>query len=285
MILVDIVNRDDMPRAWGEGDYIPRSDEHFSRKMLELQLSDTNTEFSRKLDVIDPQVKYIHSTILEGKPSKILEIGCGPGFYTQALSKLGHECIGLDVSPAEIDYAQQQAQLEQTQCSYVEHDIYSAQYGDGFGLIMFTSGDFNAFSPMDAYEILGKAWRALDDGGILLIEPYTFESIEDAGKREPWWEAVSDGLFSNEPYMCLRENKWNDANDSLTKRWYIIDTKSAEVSLIAQCYQAYSVKRLKKLFAKRNYINATVHQPLAETHAPAENEFFFMSAQKTTKYS
>jgi len=285
MILVDIVNRGERSRSWGEGEYIPREQEHFSRKMLELRLGGSYSEFSRPLNIIDRQVDYIHTALLGEKPTKILEICCGPGFHTAGLAKLGHECVGIDVSPAEIEYAREQAQHEQLQCAYVEHDIYSAQYGNGYGLVMLNFGDFNAFSPMDAYEILGKAWRALDDGGLLLLEPYSFESLEAAGKREPFWEAVSEGLFSPEPYLCLRENIFNDANNSLTKRWYIIDTQSADVRLIAQCYQAYSVKNLKKLLVKRNFINASVHPSLMESQEPTADDFFFISAEKTTKYS
>lgn len=41
--------------------------------------------------------------------SRILDLGCGPGFYLQALAAKGHLCVGVDFSPASIEYARRQA--------------------------------------------------------------------------------------------------------------------------------------------------------------------------------
>jgi SAM-dependent methyltransferase len=285
MILVDIVNRNTVAHPWSEGEYIPREDPSFSRKMLEEHLNQKHENASRRFEIIDRQMDWIHHSILNGQQTKILEIGCGPGFSTRRLAQLGHECVGIDVSPAAITYARKQAQQDNTQCSYIEHDIYSVEYGTGYGLIMFANGDFNTFNPMDAYEFLGKAWRALREGGILLLEPYTFETLENWGKREPVWEAVSEGLYSDKPYLCLHECCWNGANDSLTKRWYIVDTETAHVRYLAQCYQAYTKKRLQKLLVKREFIYIKFYPGLRSGQDMSDDGFMAVSAVKTCKYT
>ncbi|MCE5248652.1 class I SAM-dependent methyltransferase [bacterium] len=285
MILVDIVNRKTLPLSWGEGEYIPHDDPCFSRKMLEKYLNEKHESAGRRFENIDRQMDWIHHSILNGQRTKILEIGCGPGFYTRRLAQLGHECVGIDVSPAAITYAQEQAQQDNTQCTYIEHDIYSAQYGTGYGLIIIANGDFNMFSPMDAYEFLGKAWMALREGGILLLEPYTFEAIESLGKRESVWEAVSEGLYSDKPYLCLHECCWNGENDSLTKRWYIVDTETAHVRYLAQCYKAYTKKSLQKLLVKQDFFNVRFYPGLRGGQDMSDNGFMVVSAVKTCKYT
>ena len=51
--------------------------------------------------------------ILENAPNKeklkILDIGCGPGFFTINLTKLGHDVIGIDLSKEIVDVASQNA--------------------------------------------------------------------------------------------------------------------------------------------------------------------------------
>lgn len=34
----------------------------------------------------------------KGNPTRILDLGCGPGLYTSRLARLGHCCVGIDFS-------------------------------------------------------------------------------------------------------------------------------------------------------------------------------------------
>ena len=281
MILIDIVNRNNVPQAWGEGEYLPWDDPSFSEKMLIKHLNQEHDYASRRFEIIDKQVDWIHRTILNEQHTKILEIGCGPGFYTSRLAQLGHECVGIDVSPVLIAYARERAHEENTQCRYIDNDIYSAEYGNGYGLVMMTYGDFNILNPMDAYEFLGKAWRALEKSGILLLELHTFDALEKLGKCEPTWNAESDGIYSDKPYLCLHENCWNDANDSLTKRWYIVDTETAHVRYLAQCYQAYTKTHLQTLLKKRDYDDIHFFSTLSGEQNTPDDDFMVVSAVKS----
>ena len=284
MILVDIVNRNKVTHPWGEGEYLPREDPLYSRKMLEEYLGKVHDEAGKQGEIIDRHAGWIHEVVLSSRQTKILEIRCGPGLYTSRLAKLGHESVGIDDSPAAITYAREQAQQDSTNCTYIGHDLNSAEYGDGYGLVMMIGGDFNTFNPMDAYEFIGKAWRALDEGGILLLEPYTFDALEGLRKREPVWNAVKDGPFSDKPYICLHESCWNDANDSLTKRWYTIDTETAFVRYFAQCFQAYTKKRLQKLLVKSDFINVRFYPSLSGVKDTSHDDFMAVTAVKTCKY-
>ena len=77
--LMDIVNRIPNPSAWTEGDNIPWNDPDFSERMLAEHLSQEHDLASRKSATIDEHVDWIFSTVLDGRPGALLDLGCGTG--------------------------------------------------------------------------------------------------------------------------------------------------------------------------------------------------------------
>ncbi len=280
MILQDIVNRNPVPQAWGEGDHFPWDDPYFSARMLEMHFDQSHDLASRRFPAIDSHVAFIHGTILGERPSDILELGCGPGFYLSRLARLGHRCAGIDKSPAAIACARDEAEREGLSCVYREEDIYGARFGEDLDLIMLLFGDFNTFNPMDVQEMLGKAWMALKPGGVLLLEPFRFRTLEKLGAAPAHWYSARDGLFSDRTHLCLRENLWNSRNRTATIRWYIVDADSADVRLVAQCYQAYTRPWLRKLFAEKGFIDIAFHPCLTGDRKVRNADFMVMTGRK-----
>jgi SAM-dependent methyltransferase len=207
--LGDILRREIPPRPWSEGEKIPWNEPGFSRRMLKEHLSQDHDAASRRFELIDQHVHWIHQHVLAGKVTKILDLGCGPGFYTQRFAKLGHECVGIDFSPAAVAYAVKQAAQQGLSCRYDLADIRVVDYGLDYGLVMLIFGEYNVFKPQDACTILAKVFRALRPGGILLLEPHTFTSVQEIGSGAPTWYSSPSGLFSGHPHLYLQENFWD----------------------------------------------------------------------------
>ena len=140
MNLLDIVRRQPTPEPWREGDNIPWHEPEFSRRMLNEHLTQAHDAASRRFPLIDRHVAWIHETLLLGRPSRILDLGCGPGLYANRLARLGHTCTGIDFSPASIQYAQATAQAENLACTFIEQDIRQADHGSGYDLAMLIFG-------------------------------------------------------------------------------------------------------------------------------------------------
>lgn len=66
---------------------IPWDDPAFSQRMLENHLSQDHDWASRKLAVIEQQVAWVASQLPASV--RILDLGCGPGFYTRLLAERG----------------------------------------------------------------------------------------------------------------------------------------------------------------------------------------------------
>jgi SAM-dependent methyltransferase len=208
--------------------------------MLQEHLSQDNDTASRRMETIEAHVDWIHQHLLEGRPTEVLDLACGPGLYTGRLARRGHECVGIDYSPASIAYATNSARKENLRCRYRLQDIRRARYGSGFGLVMLIFGELNVFRPSDAAAILRKSHRALAEGGMLLLEPHTSAVIRWMGRRDALWCSAERGLFSDRPHLRLDEHSWDPDTKTATVRYFIVDAATGDVSGYAQTFQAYS---------------------------------------------
>ncbi len=184
LTLSDIVNRTNPPAPWVEGDNIPWNEPGFSKRMLTEHLCQEHDLASRRAEKIDRHACWIHETVLGTRSTRILDLACGPGLYTLRLARLGHECVGIDFSPAAVAYAREEATREHLACAYFEADVRTAGFGERFGLIMMIHGQFNVFRRTEAQDILSRAHIALDNGGLLLLEPQTQEHVRQLGAQQ-----------------------------------------------------------------------------------------------------
>lgn len=251
--LLELVRRAAIPQPWAEGEKIPWHDPGFSQRMLKEHLSQEHDAASRRAHIIDRQVGWIHDHVLGGQASRILDLGCGPGLYTSRLARLGHECVGIDYGPASIAYARQAAEREGLRCRYVEADVREAAYGNGYDLAMFLFGELNVFRPADARVILGKAHDALRDGGLLLLEPHTYEAVQRLGQASAFWYSAEAGLFSARPHLCLQESFWDPDHEVAIERYYVVDAETGSVARHASSTQAYQGDAYRALLAASGF--------------------------------
>jgi SAM-dependent methyltransferase len=278
--LIDFIHRQSVPKPWAEGEKIPWDDPAFSKRMLREHLSQAHDDASRRFETIDLHVGWIHDDVLKGIPTRILDLGCGPGLYTNRLARLGHVCTGIDFSPASIAYAREQADGEGLDCNYIQHDIRTADYGEGVGLVMLIFGEFNVFRPAEAKAILSKASRALAPDGLLLLEPHTFEKVVEIGMKPPSWYSTEKGLFSDEPHLLLRENFWDAEEHVAIERYHVIAAASGEVTSHSSSMQAYTNDDYRSLLADCGFGEVTFFPALGKNAGSSEAGLIAILAQK-----
>ncbi len=282
MKLKDIIQRQSTPKPWAEGEKIPWNDPDFSTRMLDEHLSQNHDAASRRFEIIDKHVEWIHDQVLGGNPARILDLGCGPGLYTHRLAKLGHRCVGIDFSPASIAYAKEQAEEVGLECTYLHQDIRTADYGGEYGLVTSIFGEFNVFRPGEARAILEKACRALSPGGLLLFEPHTFDAVVKLGEQPSSWSLTEKGLFSAQPHLYLQENFWDAENNVTIQRYYIIDAVSGEVTRYSSSMQAYTDEEYRSLLAECGFGNVEFYPSLGGSggNFPSDGYLMAILAQK-----
>jgi SAM-dependent methyltransferase len=259
MKISDLVRRDLQPKPWAEGEKIPWNDPEFSRRMLKEHLSQKHDAASRRTSILKKHVEWIHTFILDRRPSRILDLGCGPGLYTARLSRLGHICHGIDFGPASIEYAEK---LAPEKCTYTLGDIRTIGFGSGYDLVMLIFGEFNVFKPADARMILNKAFQALNPGGKILLEPQTLDAVFATGNQPGTWYSAESDLFADEPHLCLMESFWNEELSVATERFFILDVTTKEVTRYASSTQAYTDEELVGMLTEAGFQRSKIYPSL-----------------------
>jgi SAM-dependent methyltransferase len=234
------MGRKPVPEPWEEGENIPWDDPDFSARMLGEHLSQAHDAASRRWPKVDQHVQWLHQELLTGTRTRVLDLCCGPGLYTWRLAARGHECVGIDFSPAAIAHAQQEARAADLPCRYVHADVRQVGFGTGFGLVAMVYGQFNVFRRTDATVLLDKARAALATGGLLLLEVHTLALVERMGREPPGWYSSPGGLFSPRPHLVLEEHFWNEARRAATTRFHVVDGSDGSVARHALTTQGYA---------------------------------------------
>jgi 2-polyprenyl-3-methyl-5-hydroxy-6-metoxy-1,4-benzoquinol methylase len=270
MTILDLIHRPLPPTAWTEGDNIPWSDPDFSRRMLREHLDQAHNLASRTFAIIDRQVDWIHSGILARRSTRILELACGPGLYLERLARLGHDCEGIDYAHAAIEHARETARRGHLRCTYRQEDIRTAPFGTRFGLVMLVYGQLNVFRREEARAILMRASEALEPGGVLLLEPQRFQTVERTGRSGTSWytSAEGEGLFSEAPHLCLSEAFWDPVGRTATQRFHIVRAVDGVTASHALSTEAYEDSEYLELLQQAGFEEIRFHPSLVG--GPAE---------------
>lgn len=124
----------------------------------------------RKAELHSPMaerwMKEIRARIPAGKKLKILDVGCGSGFFTILLAKQGHQVTGIDITPEMVENAVRLAKEEQAECSFQVMDAENLQFADeAFDAVISRNLTWTLPDVEQAY----REWnRVLKKGGILL---------------------------------------------------------------------------------------------------------------------
>ena len=277
MNLNDIIQRNMDLQPWVEGERIPWDDPAFSHRILKEHLTQEHDAASRRKVKIKKHVNWIHNNVLGGKPTNILDLGCGPGLYAAPFTRLGHTYTGIDFSPACIEYARKNSPKG---CSYQLGDICNTEYGCGYGLALNIFGALNIVRKEDARSILEKTYGALNQGGTILLEVSTLDAVDQIGNQPSMWYSAEAGLFSDLPHLCLMENFWDEEQAIATERFYIIDAATGQVTRHAASTQAYDEGQIESMLREAGFGEVVFFPSLTGEAEGDLNEFMTVVAKR-----
>jgi SAM-dependent methyltransferase len=246
-----------------DGQYkIPWDEPEFSRRMLREHLSQDHDLASRRQDAVASQAAWIHETVCGGKSLKILDLGCGPGLYLAEFLTHGHDCRGIDFSPASVEYA---ARILGDASRVTHGDVRTADFGSGHDVVMMIYGELNVFSPEDCANILSKAHDALSPGGSLLVEVQAFEAVRRTGTSPASWYKVESGLFSDSPHVCLTENRWFEDTSIALQSFVVVGGRANGIASYRNTTKAWTESEVKALLTEAGF-EGTAHRPDWPSH-------------------
>lgn len=120
-----------------------------------------------------------------GDGIRILDVGCGTGFFSFLLNDMGYEVTGIDLTPAMITKAEQVARKLNSPIKFRVMDAEQVLFGDEtFDAIVTRNLTWTLPNPRKAYH---EWYRVLKPGGVLLNfdANYGPEDFEDTDQSLP----------------------------------------------------------------------------------------------------
>lgn len=124
---------------------------------------------TEELDTKRPEnwLKCIQEQVKEEDPLKILDAGCGPGFFSIILNKAGHDVIGVDGSEGMLKYAAENAHSQGASPKFMQMDCQKLDFKDNTFDLVLSRNVTHIFQ--DHRKAYAEWQRVLKPGGVLLI--------------------------------------------------------------------------------------------------------------------
>ena len=210
------------PKLYERGTAVMWTDEYISTQLLEIHLNGDIDLASRKEETIDSTVEWILGNVSDDRLN-ILDLGCGPGLYTERYAQKGHSVTGIDFSKNSISYAINSAKEKSLDISYRFQDYLTLNDENSYDLITMIFADFGVLDPGQRDILLRNVFRALKPGGTFLFDVMNESYAGISESRN--WEAAEKGFWRPGPYVALSENIYYDEEKVTLSQHIIVDQK------------------------------------------------------------
>jgi len=237
------------PKIYEKGTAVMWTDEYISTQLLEIHLSQETDLASRKESTIDSTVEWILGKV-SGSKMNILDLGCGPGLYTERLSRKGHIVSGVDFSKNSISHAQRSAHDRGLNISYRCQDYLTLDDEDRYDLVMMIFGDFGVLDPDQRDTLLKNVYRALKPGGRFIFDVLNDSHAGSEFSRN--WEISEKGFWRNCPYLSLSENMFY-GNEKVILSQHIIIDENGDIDIYRFWTHLFSNNDLSEILRAHNF--------------------------------
>ena len=206
MKITDIVFKSEKPPIYEKGDSFMWTNEYISEQLLTIHLNPEIDLGSRKLSTIQETARWILNLQAEKQNLEILDLGCGPGLYSEIFAKHGHKVTGLDISKNSLNYALKSAKNKGLDIKYINANYLDFDLGqDKYDLVVLVYTDFGVLFPSEQNILLKKVYHSLKKGGIFIFDVLRDNLLEQKVTPKNW-EAANLGFWKNRPYLAFSES-------------------------------------------------------------------------------
>lgn len=258
MKLLNIHNYTGKPNLYETGNAIMWTDKHISEQLLQVHLNSEIDLASRKTKTIEKTVNWLLNQV-ENKTLKILDLGCGPGLYTERLAKSGHQVCGVDFSANSIQHAQDVATQKKLNIKYLKENYLNLSLEENsFDLVILIFTDFGTLLPEEREQLLTNIKRVLKPGGTFIFDVLNDHNIEQ--KVNPRnWETSAKGFWKNEPYLALSDSFLYKEEKVILYQHIITDSQD-NIKVYRFWTHFFSHSDLRSILQKSNFDQISFHE-------------------------
>ena len=256
MNIIELNKAAQKPEIYTQGTAVMWVDEYISTQLLETHLNPDIELASRKETTISSTLEWIQNK-MPGDRLRILDLGCGPGLYTEKLAENGHIVSGMDFSSNSIRYAKESASGKKLNINYIQQNYLEMEEENKYDLVLMIFTDFGVLSPDQREILLANVYRALKPGGKFLFDVMNENyPLNVSGSKE--WESSEKGFWRNGPYLALTESFYYE-NQKVALSQHIIIDEAGEMDVYRFWIHTFSHADLEKILAAHGFSATESH--------------------------
>jgi SAM-dependent methyltransferase len=243
-----------------------------SEMMLRYHLDGDVDLASRRTEFVEESLAWITATFDLGSGSRVVDLGCGPGLYTNRIARTGAQVTGVDISPRSIDYAREQAQSDGLGIDYRLGDYLELDIEPGYDLATMIMCDFCAMSPEQRGRLLRRVGELLAPGGVFLFDVYSVAYFETWEEMAAYGAGMMDGFWSAEPYYGFQNTFKYEVEKVVLEQYLIVERERS--TEYYNWFQHYDVASLTaEVEAAGLVVDGVFGDVAGETFEPSLPEF------------
>ncbi|MDZ5723283.1 class I SAM-dependent methyltransferase, partial [Bacillus sp. SXabc123] len=270
---------------------IAKNPEPFERGTQEIWLDPDRADFvlkshfdenipggSRESGFIDETVDFINKVAPVEKYKKIIDLGCGPGLYSQNLAMKGYDVVGVDFNKKSIEYAISEAKKRDLSIDYWNEDITNIEIENEFDLALLIYQIYCVFSPENRKKILSNVHRGLKSGGLVLLDVLSETSYEKFPQNLMWSLSRKENSFSDKKFLSLYASIKYPNKVTLAKN--ILVFGNGEIVNYNYWNQHFSIESLEKEVNDAGFTLEKVYADVNGEDYVNNSEFFAVVLKK-----
>ena len=261
MDIKKVINLSKKPKLFERSDQKFWDDPHISKKMLEVHIDPEFDAASRSYEFMEESIDWLVERILTEKDQNILDLGCGPGFYSKGLAEKGYSVTGIDLSKRSIEYAKAQIENEELDVEYKVQNFLELDYEQNYDAIIMMYCELGALTNQERDKILEIVNRALKPGGLFVFDVFTANKREEH-ELDKTWDAVQQGFWAESPYLSLTETFFYPEADTYLNQTIVVN-ENDETSLYRIYEHYYNKETITKVLDNFGFINHSFYSDLA----------------------
>lgn len=277
-IIKEILKYDHKPKIYEKSMSPFWNDDHISKSMLATHFNQDTEAASRNLKFIDQSVAWINSIAPHNKHKRVLDVGCGPGIYTEKLSKLGYEVVGIDISKRSIEYAKEISKTSHSQIEYINGNYLEMELPKNMDLVTFIYCDYGALSTADRKLMLTKIYQSLNSGGKLIFDVFTLNQYKNMGESKTWSSHQGSGFWKPVSHLCLEHHYVYDEYVRLYQ--YIVLDETLNVDVYHIWDTCFTKESIIKEIEESGFQNIHIYSDVSGTPYSVDSSTLAVVAEK-----
>ena len=253
------------------------SNSYVREQLLKAHLNPDSDAASRKPKTITATVDWVLKN--QSGTGSIIDLGCGPGLYTQEFAARGWATVGVDINESAINHAIESGKLQGLAIRYLHQSYLNKIDAGAFDMATCIYCDFGALTNEQQKTFLLNVHQLLTPSGMLVFDVFGAGISQTKMAGRSWERANANGFWSKFPCYVLSECQ-HFAQEQVWGQKYIIIPDSGEPSTYILWDHYFTVEKLESLLLAAGFSVIETKSDLVQESDFASGDVLFVRARK-----